>query len=289
MDKEREHPTTVHTRPVRRKRRKLKKWDLPKMLGLALALVLAAALMIYGLCDLFSPEKEPAETEPTVTETVPVTTEPTEESQVDLSQLPEDLVLLLEKHPEAKDFVLEYPVKKDLEYEIDLSSCLGNDEMPLLIQWDERWGYTEYADELMGLSGCGPTCLSMVCIHLLQDAKYTPRYVAEFATENKYTSSGKGSKWLLISEGGEKLGLDITEIPLVERRIIQNLEAGNPIICVVGPGFFTSTGHYIVMVGYENGYVKIKDPNSLIRSEQLWNLKEVMEQIRNLWVCKLPE
>lgn len=198
----------------------------------------------------------------------------------------EYLLEFLEKNPEARDFVLNYPYKKDLTPAIDLSNYLNSSNVPLLIQWDERWGYIEYAGELMGLSGCGPTCLSMVCIYLLNDASYTPRYIAEFATENGYSVSGNGSSWTLISEGGEKLGLDITEIPLVENRIIRNLEVGNPIICVMGPGFFTTTGHFIVMTEYKDGYVRVNDPNSPIRSAQTWKLTEVMEQIRNLWVCR---
>ena len=57
----------------------------------------------------------------------------------------------------------------------------------------------KYAGELMGLSGCGPTCLSMVCVYLLNDDTYTPEYVAEFAERNGY--SVPGSSWRLISEG----------------------------------------------------------------------------------------
>ena len=138
----------------------------------------------------------------------------------------------------------------------------------------------------MGLSGCGPTCLSMVCLYLLDDPIYTPQYVAEFAKENGYSVDGNGSAWSLISKGGVELGLDVTEIPLDENRIIRNLEVGNPIICVVGPGDFTSTGHFIIMTGYEDGCVSVNDPNSNTRSEQLWDLKSVMSQIRNLWVCR---
>ena len=203
-----------------------------------------------------------------------------------LSEWPDHLIELLEKNPEATDFVLNYPLKKDLKPDIDLSEYVGYNEVPLLLQWDERWGYSEYAGDMMGLSGCGPTCLSMVCIFLLKDASYTPRYVAQFATENGYSVSGNGSSWTLISEGGVKLGLDVTEIPLDENRIIRNLEAGNPIICVVGPGFFTTTGHFIVMTEYEDGYVKVNDPNSPDRSMQSWKLTDVMDQIRNLWVCR---
>ena len=207
------------------------------------------------------------------------------ENNILITQWPKELVALLDKNPETKDFVLNYPLKKDASPEIDLSECIDTDDVPLLFQWDQRWGYDRYAGELMGLSGCGPTCLSMVCLYLLDDPIYTPQYVAEFAKENGYSVDGNGSAWTLISKGGVELGLDVTEIPLDENRIVRNLEVGNPIICVVGPGDFTSTGHFIIMTGYEDGFVSVNDPNSNARSEQLWDLKSVMSQIRNLWVC----
>ena len=208
------------------------------------------------------------------------------QTSADTSGIPNELVELLEKNPEARDFVLNYPQKKDLMPEIDLSEYKNCESVPLLLQWDERWGYRQYAGELMGLSGCGPTCLSMVCVYLLNEPAYTPKYVAEFAESNGYSVDGNGSAWTLISGGGKQLGLDVTEIPLDENRIIRNLEAGNPIICVMGPGDFTSTGHYIVLTGYTDGKVTVNDPNSYLRSERLWELTSVMEQIRNLWVCR---
>lgn len=208
------------------------------------------------------------------------------EQGLTLGDWPEDLLVLLDKNPETEEFVLQYPLKKDSRPTYDLSDCLNSTQMPLLLQWDERWGYGEYAGELMGISGCGPTCLSMVCIQLLQDASYTPQYVAAFAEENGYAVKGNGSAWALISEGGEKLGLDVTEIPLDEGRIIRNLEVGNPIICVMGPGDFTTSGHFIVLTQYADGYVKVNDPNSPARSQKLWKLTDIMPQMNNLWVCR---
>ena len=63
------------------------------------------------------------------------------------------------------------------------------------------------------------------------------------------------------------------------------MEAGNPIICVMGPGDFTTTGHFIVMTDYVDGKIKINDPNSPIRSNKLWDCDLIKDQIRNLWVC----
>ena len=173
--------------------------------------------------------------------------------------------------------------------EIDLSELLGSETVPLLFQFDERWGNTMYGSDVMTVTGCGPTCLSMVLVHLLQDASYTPRYVADFAEDNNYYVAGSGSKWALISEGGKILGLDVTELPLDENRIKKNLELGNPVICIMGPGHFTTAGHYIVLVGVEEGKFKVNDPNSKENSERLWSYEEISGEIKNLWACRVPE
>lgn len=208
------------------------------------------------------------------------------ENDLSVDAWPAELVELMEKNPETEDFVLNYPLKKNLHPEIDLSEYLNADTVPLLLQWDERWGYHKFAGEVMGLSGCGPTCLSMVCLYLLDDPDLTPLYIAEFAAEKGYSDWGSGSTWTLISEGGEKLGLDVEELPLHENSITRELEAGNPVICVMGAGDFTTTGHFIVLTGYADGMVTVNDPNSVLRSEKAWELRAIMEQMRNLWVCR---
>ena len=207
-----------------------------------------------------------------------------EENKLKLEDYPQSLLDLLARNPETEEFVKNYPLKKDLAPEIDLGAYVGTGSVPLLRQWDERWGYGQYSGDLMGLTGCGPTCLSMVSLHLLGDKKYTPRYIADFAEENGYAEPGSGSAWTLMSEGGKKLGMDVTEIPLDENRILKNLEVGNPIICILGPGDFTESGHFIVMTGVENGLVRINDPNSRANSAKLWELGKIKDQIRNLWV-----
>ncbi len=203
-----------------------------------------------------------------------------------LSGWPEELLELGEKNPEAEEFVLNYPLKKDEHPEIDLSDLKDSPTVPLLMQWDERWGYSEYSGGLLGLSGCGPTCLSMVSIYLLNDPGLDPRTVAEFSMDNGYSVESNGSAWTLISEGGPKLGLDVTEIPLDRDRIFRNLEVDNPIICIMGPGDFTTGGHYIVLTDCEDGKLRVNDPNSRERSEQLWDYEQIKDQIRNLWVCR---
>ena len=205
------------------------------------------------------------------------------------SDWPESLVEMLEKTPEAESFVLNYPLLHNRQQEIDLTEYLHTDSVPLFLQWDTRWGYQTYGDGMIAQTGCGPTCLSMVCVYLLDDPTLDPGYVARFSRNNGYCVPGNGTSWTLISEGGEKLGLDVTEIPLVEGIINDHLKAGDPIICVMGPGDFTTSGHYIVLTGYEDGLFRVNDPNSPLRSQMLWDYDDIEDQVRNLWVCKVAE
>ncbi|MDO5520640.1 MAG: C39 family peptidase [bacterium] len=205
---------------------------------------------------------------------------------INISEYPEALITLYERNPDAKDFVLGYPANKNKVHTINLSSYKQSKGVPLLMQWDESWGYAEYAGDMIGLSGCGPTCLSMVLLYVKGDVNMNPKTVADFATEEGYSIPGKGTDWALFTQGGRKLGLDVTELPLDENRIVRNLKVGNPIICAMGPGDFTTTGHFIVLSGYEDGKIKVNDPNSYKNSEKLWDYEEISGQIKNLWAYR---
>ena len=56
-------------------------------------------------------------------------------------------------------------------------------EIPLLLQWDERWGYSVYGDNMIAVNGCGPTAVAMVVSGLLCDPSVTPYKVAKFAED----------------------------------------------------------------------------------------------------------
>ena len=89
-----------------------------------------------------------------------------------------------------------------------------------------------------------------------------------------------------MGSGARKLGLESIEIPLDENRVYSNLEVGNPIICSVGPGDFTTEGHFIVLAGLEDGKIIVNDPNSRKNSKKRWTFDEIKGQIKNLWVFR---
>ncbi|MDE6254075.1 MAG: C39 family peptidase [Lachnospiraceae bacterium] len=167
---------------------------------------------------------------------------------------------------------------------IDISSEVEKGKIPLFFQYDKRWGNKIYGDDTMKINGCGPTCLSMVVCGLSGMSTYDPFTVAELAESAGYFVDGSGSAWTLMSEGASMLGLTSQEVIFDETHIRQELESGRPIICIMGPGDFTTEGHFIVLCSIDdNGNVKVNDPNSKKRSKKKWNLEKLMPQIRNLW------
>ena len=193
------------------------------------------------------------------------------------------MIALLKKNPETEEFVLNYPLKKNSYTTEALNESLNDVQVPLFLQWDSRWGYYTYGSQPMGLTGCGPTCLSMVALHLLQNPQMTPIYMAEFAEDNGFYVEGTGTSWSLMSQGAAELGLYAKEVPLDEDLVMRYLQQGRPIICAMGSGDFTEHGHFIVFVGIEGGKIRVNDPNSKIRSEKLWSFEDIKYQIKNMW------
>lgn len=200
------------------------------------------------------------------------------------SEYPESLLSLLERNPETIEFVLNYPANKDKEFEIDLLDEVRKGTFPLFLQWGERWGYECYGNDFLAVTGCGPTCLSMVQCGLSGDTEWDPLQVAKLADEQGYYVDGVGSSWSLMTEGATRLGLVADSVLYDEVNIIAELQSGKPIICAMRPGDFTTSGHFIVLTGVDdNGNLTVCDPNSKMNSEKSWSVDELFPQIKNLW------
>ena len=156
-------------------------------------------------------------------------------------------------------------------------------ETPFLYQTDPQWAGHPYAGGTIEKNGCGPTCLSMVYVALTGRGDLDPAAMADFAERGGYAVDGM-TAWALMTEGAAGLGLASEELPASPGSVREALLAGSPVICSVGPGDFTTTGHFIVLAGLtEDGEVVVHDPNSAERSGRAWDLERVLGQCLNLW------
>lgn len=203
-----------------------------------------------------------------------------------IRQYPERMLEAFVNNQELDEYLLNYPGSEDTgvyKRSIDISEDYEKGDIPLFLQWDQRWGYAPYAGGMIGLDGCGPTCLSMVLVGLTGNTDMTPAKVAQYSQENGYANENVGTSWDLMTEGAKNLGLRAKVLSLDEAVIRNQLGKGNLIICSMRPGDFTTTGHFIVLTGYRDGKISVHDPNSRIRSEKQWTYEEIRYQIKNLW------
>lgn len=195
---------------------------------------------------------------------------------------PEDILKMLSRNLDMLDFVLEYPEKAGQVFAETIGE-IEVGEIPLLLQYDQRWGYGDYGNSSVVVSGCGPACLSMVIAGLTGDDTITPYEVAKYANEHGFYVPGAGSAWTLMSEGAKHFGVVGEELPLTQSIMEGALNEGRPIICSMRPGDFTTTGHFIVITGMRDGKFTVNDPNSQERSNMLWDYETLQRQISNLW------
>lgn len=253
-------------------------------------MALAATLWAVGLPGRREPAPAPTVKATASPAATPLTDENADARRADILQdtsgtWPESLQALLERHPDALEFVEGYPDHKD-DAPAETIGDVVQGQFPLLLQWDARWGYVRYGDDLLAVTGCGPTCLAMAAAGLTGDNAITPAAVAEQAQRDGYWVDGVTS-WGLMTDGCRAWGLVSEELPLTETAVTGALDEGRPIICSVRPGDFTTTGHFILLAGLEEEGLRVNDPNSPQNSDRLWPYDELEPQIRNLWAFSL--
>ena len=198
---------------------------------------------------------------------------------------PEQLLEALANNPELQDFAAHYLENKGTVTGEGLTEGEKSQEFPLFLQWDPRWGYASYGDNsVVGLSGCGPTALSMVLWYLTGNEELTPDKIADYSMKNGYYISGTGTKWLLLEEVPPLYGIWVSQPEADDSIMKEALDGGDIIILSMAPGDFTVGGHFIVIYGYtEEGFL-VNDPNCVARSRRTWTWEELKDQTKHMWV-----
>lgn len=257
-----------------RKRRRRRRHGILKSI-LCIALIIPMVMSVLWAKDMISGQNNLA--------VMALVNPKVREIMANKDQYPEQMIELLKSNEETVDFVFDYLEKKDTT-PADTVGEVVQGQIPLLLQWDERWGYAFYADDMIAVNGCGPTAIAMVAAGLTGDNTVTPYKVAQFSAENGYYAGDSGTSWTLMTDGAQQFGIYGEEMGLSEGEVFSALENGHPIICSMRPGDFTTTGHFIVLTGLEDGKIRVNDPNSRVRSERLWDYSRLEYQINNLWV-----
>lgn len=145
-----------------------------------------------------------------------------------------------------------------------------------------QYNYSQpYSEGTIATSGCGPTSAAMV-LSYLKGQEITPVETAAFGN-GTYTCS-QGTYWSYFGDIADKYGVNCIEQSVTRENIINGLNGDNPVIMSMGPGTFTSSGHFIVLRDIdENGQVTVADPNSESRSNQTYDINVFLNEGKEMW------
>lgn len=203
--------------------------------------------------------------------------------------MPDVLLQHLAVNSELKDFTLSYPAKINIVFDGQFDLDVDEGEVPLFLQYDDRWGYADYSEDIIALRGAGPTALSMAYTYLMADGSKNPIKIADYATEMGYLDENGKTHWSLMTTGAEAIGLKSTEIDTNKDDMIEALEEGNVLICKVKSGDFTTEESFILIHDYKRGFFYLHDPASKARSEVEWDFKRLRGQIEKIAILEAGE
>ena len=138
-------------------------------------------------------------------------------------------------------------------------------------QADSRWANVMYSSigdssQTMKSSACGPTSAAIV----VSSSKGTilPTTMANLAVDNGYRTANNGTAWAYYSFVADYFDFDEYYTTSNFNTAMNYLKTDNDndgnadyyIIVSCGSGLFTTGGHYIVLVGNDNGTIQVYDP-----------------------------
>lgn len=103
------------------------------------------------------------------------------------------------------------------------------------------------------------TSMAMVETYLTGTA-VSPIKPAQWSFQNGY--GDKGTDWGFFPAYSKTIGIKCEVIGVNASKIVAALKAEEPVIISMGPGTFTSDGHFIVLRGMSaDGNIYVNDPN----------------------------
>ena len=160
----------------------------------------------------------------------------------------------------------------------DVRFTNGAAEVVYFNQLDQRYANQPYGTDNSGGYGCGPTSMAIV-VSSLTDEIVDPTAMAKWAYENGGWCKGQGSYHSLIPNAAKAWGLNVEGCTAAEpQRILDALSQGKLVVAIMGKGHFTTTGHFIVLRGVQDGKILVADPASTSRSQKAWDLSIILNE-----------
>lgn len=171
------------------------------------------------------------------------------------------------------------------------------------MQSDPQWKTKPYRvvgkeNSTIGSAGCGPTSASMVLATFI-DKGITPVTTANWSMANGFKAVNQGTyytyfkaqfaKYNMVSKQLNSSSLYHNPNSSVHNVALNELKAGNWLICCMGPGNWTKAGHFILVYKYENGKVYINDPASKAANRVCNTWDKLKYEVKYYFAITIPK
>lgn len=169
------------------------------------------------------------------------------------------------------------------------------------LQTDPKWKNYNYSakgeSKTIGSSGCGVAVAAMI-IATLKDKNVTPITTAEWSMAHGYKALNQGTYYTYFVPQLSEYGITCKRLntanlygqssSTAHTEALNALKRGNWVIACMGKGHYTSSGHFILLYKYENGYIYVNDSASTKadREKNTWDL--FSKQVKYLWTVEVP-
>jgi hypothetical protein len=114
----------------------------------------------------------------------------------------------------------------------------------------------------------------------MTDRMIDPKEMADWSVDNGHLCDGNGSYHTLINKGAEHFGLSVKSVGVGDgQQIIDALADGKLVVAIMGPGHFTTGGHFIVLRGVTSeGMILVADPVSVRKTGMEWDMRIILNE-----------
>jgi len=129
-------------------------------------------------------------------------------------------------------------------------------------QYASPWGPKMYsnhddASQTYSNSACGPTAVASV-IAAKVDASVTPYTLGTWAIDHKYRTYNNGTSHAFVPAVAQKYGMSATNCSVETG--VQKMMEGHYCVAAMGPGYWTTQGHYITPYASDGSTIYVDDP-----------------------------
>lgn len=169
------------------------------------------------------------------------------------------------------------------------------------LQTDLRWKDIDYSaageSTTIGKSGCGPSCMAMV-IASLKDKKVTPKETSAWALKKGYKAKNQGTYYTYFTPQGKEYGIEVERVNTsniygdmsssAHNKALNAIKNGDWVICCMGKGSWTSSGHFILWYGLDGLNALINDPNNTKPERLKASVNLLQSQVKYYFIVKVP-